>query len=137
MSTASSSASCAMSRNSCRFSLSTLIFSTQETGSPSGVFHVGSASFPAFALSLMRSLYSARGLLWRRFAAVLLLRRAALTIDELPDQRFKADRRLGVLDHASRLDRLVIGTRYDRQIFVAEQTARRDRRHRIGRQLDR
>src|SRR6516225_5720292 len=36
ISTASSSASCASSRSSARFSFSSLIFSTQETGSPSG-----------------------------------------------------------------------------------------------------
>src|SRR6185437_7609150 len=44
ISTASSSASWANPCNSSRFSLRTLIFSTQETGSPSGVFQVGNLS---------------------------------------------------------------------------------------------
>src|SRR5438132_6697644 len=55
ISTASSSASCARARNSARFSLSTLIFSTQETGSPSGVCQTGKSPD---AVSAIDTLYS-------------------------------------------------------------------------------
>src|ERR1700733_673836 len=53
ISTPSSSASCASPRNSDRFSFSTLIFSTHDIGSPSGVCQTGNASAAVLAMSAL------------------------------------------------------------------------------------
>src|SRR5215468_696394 len=101
ISTASSSASCASSFSSARFSLSTLIFSTQETGSPSGVRHTGNS---IVSLSDIVPLLGSGAL--RRLPLTRLLLPRGRGKDHLADQVFEADRRLGELDLAARRDRL-------------------------------
>src|SRR5580693_1566497 len=94
ISTASSSASCASSFSSARFSFSTLIFSTHETGSPSGVRHTGNSLPPLWD---MRDPHLfGRGALWRLALARLLL--PGRRKDHLPDQVFEADRGLSKFD---------------------------------------
>src|SRR6201984_2070210 len=103
ISTASSSASCASSFSSARFSFSTLIFSTQETGSPSGVRQTGNSLsslsdiFPLFGSGALRTLALAR-----------LLLPAGRGKDHLADEVFEADRRLREFDLAARRDRLFV-----------------------------
>src|SRR6516165_7754494 len=95
ISTASSSASWASSRNSARFSFSTLIFSTQETGSPLGVRQIGK-SIASF--SDMSSSYRLFGAALRRLALTRLFLTARLRKDHLADQVFETDRRLSIFD---------------------------------------
>src|SRR6266849_4599533 len=139
ISTASSSASCAMSRSSARFSFSTLIFSTQETGSPSGVRHtvpVSDSLLTTRPPSGNAAGWSGDALLWLVGVAIALLL-LALAEDVLADQVFKAHRRLGELDDAAGLEHVVGSARHDGEKLVAEQPARQDLGHRVARQLDR
>src|SRR5271165_2796857 len=126
ISTASSNASCANSFSSARFSFSTLIFSTQETGSPSGVRHTGNSIvslsdiLPLLGSAVLRSLALAR----------LLLPRGGGK-DHLPDQVFEADRRLGKFDLAARRDRLFFAARDERHVLLPEEAVGDDLGHRV------
>src|SRR5271169_2509861 len=133
ISTASSSASCASSRSSARFSFSTLIFSTQETGSPSGVSPTGKSFAPLITVPSRHypGLFEAAGrhtarrpaALRRRttaFARLLLRPRPRLRKDHLADQVFEAGGSLGEFDLPARRDVFLRTARRQRHVFVAE-----------------
>src|SRR5689334_2671149 len=126
ISTASSSASCASSLSSARFSFSTLIFSTQDTGSPSGVCQTGksivllSDIIPLLGRAVLRRLALARFFLPRG-------RRK----DHLPDQMFEADRRLGEFDLPARRNGLSLAPRNERHVLLAEKPVGDDLGHRV------
>src|SRR5215831_19467405 len=126
ISTASSSASCASSFSSVRFSLSTLIFSTQETGWPSGVRHTGNS---IVSLSDIFPLLGRGGLRRLPLARLLLPRGGGK--DHLTDQVFEADRRLGEFDPPTRRYRFLLASGYQRHVLVAEKPVGDDLRHRV------
>src|SRR3984893_14872091 len=111
ISTASSNASWASSRSSARFSFSTLIFSTQETGSPSGVRQIGNSA----------DILNPPSLFGRRFAFARLFLGAGLREDHLTDQVFEADRRLGEFDPPAGRYHLFRAAGHERHEAVAEQ----------------
>src|SRR5271155_2570487 len=132
ISTASSSASCARSFSSARFSFSTLIFSTQETGSPSGVRQSGN-SLPSLS-DMPRSRLFRSGAL-RRLALARLLLPAWRGKDHLPDQVFETDRGLSKFDLSARRDRFVFAAGNERHVLLTEQAIGDDLRHRVLRQF--
>src|ERR1700756_3094422 len=125
ISTASSNASWASSRSSARFSFSTLIFSTHETGSPSGVRQIGNSA----------DMLSSPWLFGGRFALARLLLRTGLREDHLTDQIFEADRRLGEFDPAAGRYHLLRAAGDERHEAVAEEARRNDLGQRIVGQL--
>src|SRR5258708_35150818 len=127
ISTPSSSASWASSRSSARFSLSTLIFSTHDTGSPSGVCQTGNLSTKVLAIDASRILFLRRRFVRGRlrrvaFAGLLGGRRE----HHLSDQVLDADRGLGELDPSTRRQILIRAARHQRHVFVAKQSRRND-----------
>src|SRR3984893_1479252 len=106
-----STASWASSRSSARFSFSTLIFSTQETGSPSGVRQIGNSA----------DILNPPSLFGGRFALARLLLRTGLREDHLTDQIFEANRRLGEFDPAAGRYHLFRAAGHQRHESVAEQ----------------
>src|SRR6266849_2066777 len=152
ISTASSSASCAMFRSSPKFSFRTLSLSTHDTASPVGVRHTVSVkgsllTWPPRGIATLCLADMLLGLIAFRIALLQLRRslalvalslallRLALAEDVLADEVFEAHRRLGEFDLAAGFDHVVGGAGHQREVLVAEEPTRQDFGDRVGRQL--